>query len=955
METEQQVRLNFLEEAEDFLNSLESVLLQLSTVAVEKQQVDLALRAAHSLKGGSSMMGFNTLSEVAHRLEDFLKIIRVRYQDQLLKTEVETLLLQGLDTLRQISKFYQKEQEIDPIWLETNVDPIFEQLTDYLGELKSEDEDALLSQEEDVNPALLMFENGVEAILQQLESQFTVLEPEQLYEELISISEQFIEFGLMAEIEPFIDLSQSIKKELSLITIEEVFSFAKEALETWQRSHALIALGRLDNLPTTFDFSCDTSVELNLLDELQALENLENDPLDDISFSELASSMLGEESFNDLQEAFTQLIDEQSEASEELKNIQNQPNLNQNHRNFRISAQQIAAFNRLFEDLILERNSINFRIDQIKVFMTLMWQRMQNLEDSNTLLRRWYDSVSLNYKLPQIVENSPRSIATNVTLSSLRTNLKDKFDVMEMAQYTDLHLISQEQMETIVQLREVATDIDLGFKELTQSVSDFNQTTHFLYDNLIRSQMRPFGEITQRFPRLIRDLSVQFNKTVKLQLKGETTLIDSSLLDLLNDPLIHLLRNAFDHGIEDPETRLQMGKIPEGTITVEASNKGNQTIITISDDGRGIDLNKISSRLISQGMSKEQVELLSEKELLNQIFEPGFSTAEKISELSGRGVGMDIVKTNLTEIRGEITVNTKLGLGTNFTLIVPINLSVLRVMIVESKGMVFAIAADTIKGVIQLNPEENTVKWGDKQISVLNLPEKFHFSRPNKPFTMTGTPMINRSIALIIEDGDTLQGVSVDRFWIEQDMTVRPITTPIPLPPGFNQSIIWGDGRVIPLVDLAEWVKSFDNNAQTINTIKDNSVVTEKTSTILVVDDSINVRRYLSIMLNKAGYQVEEAKDGQEAVDKLLNGLQVNAVISDLEMPRLDGYGVLEVLKQKDEFKQLPIMILTSRSQEKHRKLAMNLGASAYFSKPYTEQKLLNTLAKFIDRSMLLN
>ncbi|WP_107666897.1 hybrid sensor histidine kinase/response regulator [Cyanothece sp. BG0011] len=948
METEQQVRLNFLEEAEALLDSLESVLLQLSTVAVEKEHLDLALRAAHSLKGGASMMGFNLLSQVAHRLEDFLKIIRVHYQNQLVKVEVETLLLQGLDALRQISQFHQQEQEIDFIWLDQKVDPIFEQLTEYLGELKSEDEDALLSQEEEVNPALLMFENGVETLLQRLEDQLNLLEPEQLYDELITISEQFIDFGLMAEVEPFIDLSQSVKEQLSFITIEEVFSFAQEALETWQKSHALITLGRFNNLPRTVDFSHNSSVELNLLDELQALENLENNQLKDISFSELASSMLGEETFNDLQEAFNQQIEEKRDPFEATENTENKANIKQNKRKFRISNEQISAFNRLFEDLILEKNSINFRVDQLKSFMTLMRQRIQQLEDSNTLLRRWYDAVSLKSKLPQLVTASSQLISANVTLSPLKRNFQEHFDVMEMAQYTDLHLISQEQMETIVQLREVTTDIDLGLKELTQTVGDFNQTTNFLYDNLIRSQMRPFGEITQRFTRVVRDLSIQFNKTVKLEIEGENILIDSSALDYLNDPLIHLLRNAFDHGIEDQETRLEMGKTPEGTIKIEASNRGNQTIITISDDGRGIDLNKISSRLISQGMSKEQVELLSEQELLNQIFEPGFSTAEKISELSGRGVGMDIVKTNLTEIRGEIDVNSKLGLGTTFTLTVPINLSVLRVMIVESKGMVFAIAADTIKGVIQLNTEENTVIWGDTRISVFNLPENIHFSRPNKPFTMTETPMINRSIALIIEDGDSFRGVSVDRFWVEKDMTVRPITTPIPLPPGFNQSIIWGDGRVIPLVDLAEWVNSFDHNAQTINTIEDNNPLIPQTSTILVVDDSINVRRYLTIMLNKAGYQVEEAKDGQEAVDKLFNGLQVNAVISDLEMPRLDGYGVLEVVKQNDKFEQLPIIILTSRSQEKHRKLAINLGASAYFSKPYTEQKLLDTLERLL-------
>ncbi|ACK72964.1 CheA signal transduction histidine kinase [Gloeothece citriformis PCC 7424] len=971
MDIGQEVRLNFIEEADNCLDRLESVLLQLSTTVVEKEQFDLALRAAHSVKGGAAMMGFNTLSQITHRLEDFLKILRVRYQGFLIETEIESLLLQGLDCLRQICDFHRQEQDREPSWVIDYSDTIFDRLSQFLGELQPADEDVLMFQEENVNPALLLFEQGVSTLLEQLESQLNVLPDAELHQKFIQGSEQLTEFALMADIPTFINLCQSIQYELLNTPSENILPLADRALKLWQRSHALITLGRWENIPQQIDLPSEFSEsenkdnqswEFGSIDVLETHEELATDESENTSFSDFALSAFGEEELTEWQEILTleteKILTDLDSKTADLPVIATQTLTKQTDRMFRLSVEQMNQFNRLFEDLILERNGINLRLEQLKTFVSLMWERMNRLEMSNQLLRRWYDGASLAGIVPSTVPASSSSSTENFQGSALSksTNvLKQQFDVLEMAQYTDLHLISQDQIETIVQLREVATDIDLSLQDINQTVREFNQTTQSLYNNLLRSQMRPFGDSIKHFPRVMRDLSLQFGKSVNLKIEGENTLIDKSILEVLSDPLNHLLRNAFDHGIEETYTRLAMGKPPQGTITLKAFHRGNQTIITIQDDGQGINLSKIRSRLIEQGFSETEVQRMEDSELLNQIFEPGFTTTEQVTELSGRGVGMDVVQTKLKEIRGQIQVDSQAGLGTTFTLVVPFTLSVLRVMVVESNSLVFAIAADTIKSVIQLQPEQifqkdeqETIVWEQQSIPLIRLGEKFSFTRPCKPLMMTGTPIINQPLALIIDNGKQIQGIYLERFWAEEDVTIRSIVSPIILPPGFNQSIIWGDGRVIPLVDLLECVQSLDNYSQSSNYLSSNSLLEKDIKTVLVVDDSVNVRRYLAFTLDKAGYQVELAKDGQEAVDKLMSGISVEAVICDLEMPRLDGYGVLEILRQHSQFETLPIIMLTSRSNDKHRKLAMNLGANAYFSKPYTEQELLKTLEQLI-------
>jgi two-component system, chemotaxis family, sensor histidine kinase and response regulator PixL len=1006
MDKQQQVRINFLDEAEDCFDRIESVLLGLSATVANPQQLDLALRAAHSVKGGAGMMGFLPLSRIAHHLEDFFKILRVRYHSTQIDMEVETLLLQGVDSLRQVSDLHRQGTTIEDAWLIKNINPIFDRLRQHLGELQDEDENILFAQSEDADPSLLMFEEGVETILDEFEQQLDKLSPMTLAEALIMASEKMLAFGRMADLEPFIQLCESIQQQATTIGGEQLNSLTQQALTLWRRSHALVVRGSLEKLPSQlegFDASADgafSTDELSSLDNAIALELLHDeafancDRTDEAEFNlantlELAEELapdfdlfaavtLESEVLAELQSAFADKI-----SSVELENpvtpnpetvVQTVPiaapaprqTPKQTGKIVRVPVEQLYQFNTLLGKLVLERNRVNLRLEQLKNFAALMRQRMKQLEESNTQLRKWYDRASLERIVPETGQPVPSfSINVNQSIANSLTpeTRQGQFDALEMDRYSDLHLISQAQIETIVQLDEVTADIELGLQEISQAIQELNQTTRSLQGNITRTQMLTFADVVKSFPRLIRDLSLQFGKQVNLKIEGETTLIDRAILETLNAPLIHLIRNAFDHGIEAPATRIAAGKSPEGTITLQAVNRGTQTIIAIRDDGGGIQLDKIRDRLRQMSIPDEQIQQMSEAEILDYIFQPGFSTCDRVTELSGRGVGMDVVRTNLQEIRGDIRVQTQKGRGTSFTLTAPFTLSILRVMILERSGIVFAVPVNSVRELLRLQAEEGSsvqdlerLTWQKQTIPLVRLEESFTFNRPCKPFEMSGNAVINKPTALVVGEGNSIGGVQIDRVWGEQEVTIRSIDSPLPLPMGFISSMVLGDGRVIPLVDPVQILQGClesdrtQDRADLIPTNKDRngSVTPEKVNTILVVDDSINVRRYLALTLEKAGYQVEQAKDGQEALDKLFGGLSVQAVICDIEMPRLDGYGVLEEIKAKTEFQSLPITMLTSRSNEKHRKLAMNLGASAYFSKPYNEQELLQKIGELV-------
>ncbi len=636
-------------------------------------------------------------------------------------------------------------------------------------------------------------------------------------------------------------------------------------------------------------------------------------------------------------------------------------------KTIRVATKQLEEIGDLFGELTIDRNGLNLHLQGLRQLVASLHLKVQQLEQSNTRLQEASDRTPGTTQ-PTLTETD----TWEQTQSGESSEFTSQFDLLEFDRYSDTHLLSQEVMDTIVQIEEITTDLDLQLNDTERTTRDLNRTAKQLQTGLTQVRMRPISDLFNRFPRAIRNLSVQYSKPIDLKFKGGSTLIERSILEALNDPLMHLVRNAFDHGIEPGAVRRTNGKSATGTIEIGANYRGNQTIITIKDDGGGIDLDKIRAKVLKMGMSEAEVASYTDKDLTNLIFEPGFSTAAKVTDLSGRGVGMDVVRTNIQSLRGDVFVDTKLGKGTTFTITVPFTLSVVRVLLVEVNGLWLAIPSNIVEEIILLNPTQiistagqKMLQWEEFTVRLIQPAQYLRLPYLNSQVATTNLPTIDCPTVLMIDQGQDIVALEVDKFWGEQEVTIRQPQGNIKLPPGFTGCTILGDGRIVPMVDAIELIQWIDGDLADPTTTHQTPTSTPvdgataanftpampiQRSRVLVVDDSINVRRFVALTLEKAGYLVEQAKDGQEAVEKLQAGLSTQAVVCDIEMPRMDGYGFLATVKGQSQFKNLPVLMLTSRSGDKHRKIAMNLGANGYFSKPFKEQELLATLTELIGK-----
>ena len=666
----------------------------------------------------------------------------------------------------------------------------------------------------------------------------------------------------------------------------------------------------------------------------------------------------------------------------------------------RVPVKQINQLSDLFGELTIERNRLELEVKRLRDMVFTLQERLRTLDQVNRDLRTAYDrgvaqTPSPPLRQPPAAPFAPAPFAHD-----------QHFDVLELDRYRDLHLPFREIIEAIVQLQEVGADIDLSLDSTEQSTRNLRKTARTLQKNLTQLRMRPLSDVFERFPRALRQMSLQYGKPVEIQMSGERTLVDRNVLEALQEPLMHIIRNCFDHGIEAAALRAQRGKPATGTITLAAQQQSGRTLITVRDDGGGIAIAKIRERARQMGLDETLLGMASDQDLLSLIFEPGFSTATQVTDLSGRGVGMDVVRSKLKEIRGDIQVSTEAEVGTTFTLSIPYTLSVTRVLITESKTLRMAFPVDAVKEMCVLSPEQmlstagkDSFEWEGEIVQLVRLADWLHFNCPMTLESPEVAPTIASPTVLLVQYNHRWVGIQVERSWGEQEVALRQVAGNLPLPPGFNSCTILGDGQVVPLVsvpDLLYWIASCEATGVTepanadmtdlLNGLLGAAKATPAghpavsrpgtglavgpargrpgegggsdylappaKSKVLVIDDSINVRRLLALTLEKAGYQVTQAKDGQDALDKLSAGLEVEAVICDVEMPRLDGFGFLAKVKAQSRYQHLPIAMLTSRSGQKHRKLAVSLGAAAYLTKPYNEQSLLKTLNELIAPAM---
>ncbi|MHB8809998.1 MAG: hybrid sensor histidine kinase/response regulator [Desulfobulbaceae bacterium] len=480
------------------------------------------------------------------------------------------------------------------------------------------------------------------------------------------------------------------------------------------------------------------------------------------------------------------------------------------------------------------------------------------------------------------------------------------------------------------------------------------EISHHLYLEVLANRMRPFADGARAFPRMVRDVARELGRKVQFEVIGEETLVDRDILEKIESPLNHLIRNAIDHGVEPPDERRAAGKPETAVIRLEARHSAGMLSIVVSDDGRGIDVEKLRNAVIAKKMiTEEAARQLRDTELFEFIFLPNFSTRDTVSKVSGRGVGMDVVHSAVHEVRGIIRTNTQLGQGTSFELLLPLTLSVMRSLLVEICGEGYAFPLVAIDHVVRLPAAEvrevegrQYMTFGQDRIGLVSATQILGKKEKNQPEEEQEDLLV-----VIISDRYNRYGLIVDKFLEIRDLVVQPLDRRLKKVQDISAVAILEDGMPILIVDVEDMVHSIEalvsgNRLRRIGT--DDLLVERMVKRILVVDDSITVREVERKMLALKGYDVTTAVDGLEGWNTLRTG-EFDLLVTDVDMPRMDGIELVTLIRQDSRFETLPVIIVSYKDREMDRARGMEAGADYYLTKgSFQDETLVRTVEELI-------
>ncbi len=604
--------------------------------------------------------------------------------------------------------------------------------------------------------------------------------------------------------------------------------------------------------------------------------------------------------------------------------------------NLRIPVTKLDRMSNTLGELLIGHERLSLYHAQLYQANLTLNKEAQKLNPINEQVRVFYDQLA-----------SP--------LASLGASLENsgEFDVLQFDQYTGFHSTLQDLQEVMVRVQETKSDIELIARDFQGGLDRLRQQLDGLRGDLTESRLVPFKFLAQRFVTPLQTMSQRYHKFVELEIANQETLIDQVILEQLQTPLTHLLRNAFDHGIETPQERLKQGKPKTAQITLTSYVQGNQVVIAISDNGCGINTEKVLERAIETGLHSPNAAKLTKEQILQFLFMPGFSTANSVTDLSGRGMGLDVVRTQIERLRGTVTVATQVAQGTKFTITIPLTLSILPLLLCRCQQRTLAIPSVNILEIIALAEfcdyasEPETIIWHDRPVPIFCLTKILPYSRGD---SVPSTDQFNQHLGIVLDVGGQPVVVAVNSLLGEKELVLKPFDATVRVPAYIAGCTVLGTGEVVTVLSPNYLGELLDRQPlPKLPNFELKPPVQEK-ATILIVDDSVAVRRLLERVLSKSGYQVVQCRDGKEAVETLNQpGDFYDLVISDIEMPRMDGFTLLREIRTSKNWQNLPVAVLTSRENDQHRQKAKALGANAYFTKPFAPDKLLSAISSLLN------
>jgi chemosensory pili system protein ChpA (sensor histidine kinase/response regulator) len=728
--------------------------------------------------------------------------------------------------------------------------------------------------------------------------------------------------------------------------------------------------GELDPAPSVIDV-CLESVDI-------LKKTLHRQFLDDAEMRAVVDSLLGRiaefapadgddlESLSETESAHAPASDDSSAATSAdalaapKKLVKTQAAAGAAAKSVRIALERLDRMMNTVGELVINRTRMVGRVDELEKLVDTLGFSRERLQGKVTEFQDKYEFTRINTSRSNAAWKNQHAPEMLTSVAAGDNSFFSEFSELEMDRYDDFSILSRSMAEISADVNEVLSQLQGFIGRVEGDIDEFTKLAHHLQDEFTAARMVPIGTLYSRLSRAVRDAAKSSGKHVELDPTGSETELDNNIIQQISDPLVHLVRNSVAHGIERPDDRASVGKPRTGRVSLRAYHRGNHIYIEVEDDGRGIDYDRVKQSAIERGLiSAETADRLTERDLREMLFHPGFSTAPVKTELAGRGVGLDVVRANLTALNGEIDIQSTSGTGTKFTLKVPLTLIISPALFVRCGATSFALPLAVVEEIRRLRADEIEDVGGKLLTKVRDV-----VTEVVRLDTYLGLPPlepINGYFHMVVANaGDRKIGVVVEEVLGKDEIVIKSLGEYLRRVKIFPGTTIAPDGSLILLIDLNRLVaaeptdrRALQANASAARIFAPGSTAVargtipteaidrvDQERLIIVADDSISVRKFVGRMLEKNGYRVKLAADGLEAAE-LVAQHGCHLVITDLEMPRMTGYELMAQLRQTPAAKRIPVLVVTSRAGEKHRNRAVKEGAAAFLTKPVQEDQLI--------------
>lgn len=947
----------FVPEAEEYLDTIDGVVRILERNAQDEEAIYRLFRTAHTLKGSSYTVGFQVIGDIAHPMEDCMVAVRER------RTTVTTDLLHVILQAGGLIRLLLRRDPSHVLRLQTEIPAILrclkqlstgERITPGVPSAPGPEPDqdeassspaqcADTEQPADLTDAYLVphldpevlsyFAPEAQEYLESLEANLLRLDKDPHNVELIH---QLFRTAHTLKGSAYTVGFQSIGDLVH--HLEDFMGAVREGRLQVKAGHTDLMLRSVDVVRVLMrrDMNMIGATRKRFAASLAELKRLEQGDVVEPQVLHPAESVLpaGEPAGEDASQAKT--ADAKSAEDREV---------------IRVSRDRLERLLNLVGELVIGRGRLEQRLrvleqlsQQVLACKTRLVDAVQSFEEKHTFT---FQQTTPSGPVEPVTQGFP--------------GLSD-FGTLELDKYDDFNILARRISEVTADISESMSQLSGSIRRSHDDMSQLQQLTLGMRDEIARARMVPVGTPFTRFRRAIREIARASSKDVSLVTSGEHTEVDTGVVERLVDPLIHLVRNAVYHGIEPSADRIAKGKPAVGTVYLHAAHRGNSVIIEVEDDGAGLDLTKIRAKAVNLGLVRaEQARTMSDPEALKFIFAPGFSTADRVGDQAGRGVGLDVVKRVIEGMNGHINVESVPGVGTKFTLDLPLTLLIATALLVRAGNERYAVPLPSVRevtmptaGSMQQMGEQAILHIEDEAIEVRSL--RHLLRREQGPVDLTMPVVIVRTLAGPI-------GLAVDELLGRQEIVIKALGSLRPLERSvFGGATIDPEGRVILVIDPGRLITHEGRESTAIEGAQEAPLLTNDTvdadespedaagASILLIDDSLSIRKFVGRMLENAGYQVDTAVDGEDGLRKAA-AHAYRLIFTDLEMPKLNGFEVIQALRSRPQTQQTPVVVMTTRAGDKHRQMAISIGASSYVAKPVEERALLQEVERWVGRA----